>query len=213
MFRKRALLLVGLLLSLGLSACHVVDENQSQISLARPASQLIARVEKKAGVVAPSIGLPHAMSKQVFMALPKYSLQSNNPTYTQNFAHQDLGCKWIGVAGQVFDQQQNPVSSVVVQLKGTMNGTPITELGMTGTARIYGPAGYELLLGSQPFNSSGALTIQLLDSQGKPLSAAVPINTYQDCQKNLILVNFLEFEPNYQYAMPFIGSSGPSGSR
>ena len=213
MFWKRAFLIGSLALTLALSACHKVSEDESQIMIAKPAKQIVAQIEGKVQQISPSIALPHSMTKSgLFMPVPKYIPQPNNPAYTANFAHPDTQCSWIGVAGQVFDLKQNPQTSVVVQLKGTMNGTPITELGMSGTATIYGPSGYEILLGSQPFDSKNQLTVQLLDSKGKPLSGAIPINTYKDCQKNLILVNFMAVDFKYQYALPVISQGASAGS-
>ncbi len=37
-----------------------------------------------------------------------YQIQ-NSVVHTTNFAYPDLGCKWMGIAGQVFDKSGNPI--------------------------------------------------------------------------------------------------------
>jgi hypothetical protein len=50
-------------------------------------------------------------------------------------------------------------------------------------------------IGNQPVASSGTLKIQIFDLNGTPQTPLVPINTYADCSKNFILVNFSESFP------------------
>lgn len=119
-----------------------------------------------------------------------YALQPNTPVLLSGFAHPDLSCQWMGVAGQVFAASGVPRTDVVVNITGTLNGKAFTFMGLTGAAKAYGPGGYEIKLSDQPLASAATLFIQLTDLQGKVLSDQIPFNTYQDCQKNLILFNF-----------------------
>jgi hypothetical protein len=118
-------------------------------------------------------------------------VQPDTPSYLQNFAHPDKACNWMGVAGQAFDKTGNPVLNLVVVVDGVVSGKALDLLGMTGTARAYGPGGYELVVGNKAVVSSGPLTIQLFDLAGKMLTDAFPFNTVADCKKNLILINFV----------------------
>jgi len=102
----------------------------------------------------------------------------------------NYGCNWIGVAGQVFDLQGRPVMGVRVWLRGTFNGERVDLLSLTLESSPYGPSGFEFTLGDTPLNSTGQLSIQLLDQANIPISDRVYFDTYQDCQKNLILINF-----------------------
>jgi hypothetical protein len=61
---------------------------------------------------------------------------------------------------------------------------------MTGLAPQYGPGGYEITLGDRPLDSDDALTVQLFDQAMLPLSDKVTFDTFEDCDRNLILVNF-----------------------
>jgi hypothetical protein len=102
----------------------------------------------------------------------------------------NFGCNWIGVAGQVFDLQSRPVMGVRVWLRGTYNGKRVDLLSLTLESSPYGPSGFEFTLGDAPLNSSGQLSIQLLDQANIPISDRVYFDTFEDCQKNLIIINF-----------------------
>jgi hypothetical protein len=120
-----------------------------------------------------------------------YRLQTGNPARMSNFTHADAGCNWIGVAGQAFDTQGNPVTGLAVSIKGTLGSNNIDAVTITGSANAYGPGGYEIVLGTQPVASTGKLTVQLLDPSAKPLSDKIVFDTTADCAENLILMNFV----------------------
>ncbi len=101
-------------------------------------------------------------------------------------------CSWMGVAGQVFDLQGTPVRGIRIVLQGVLDGQQIESISMSGTALIYGPAGFELYLGDKTTASTGQLTVQLVDQAGLPLSAKIPFDTYAECEKNLIWLDFAE---------------------
>jgi hypothetical protein len=69
-------------------------------------------------------------------------------------------------------------------------GDPVNNLAMTGLAPQYGAGGFEITLADKVFASSSDLWIQLLDQQNLPLSDRVYFNTFDDCQKNLIIIYF-----------------------
>jgi hypothetical protein len=102
----------------------------------------------------------------------------------------DLGCNWLGVAGQVFDLQGRPVKGIRVWLKGSLKGYKVDYLGLTLESSPYGPSGFEFTLADAPVNSSGTLYLQLLDQAGIPISDRVYFDTFEDCERNLILINF-----------------------
>jgi hypothetical protein len=209
---KKVSLSLLLIFAWGLTACHAVDEKDSQISLAQPASKFLGQVQAQAHSIVPAIPLPHSIPTNTFWTAPKYWVQANNPAYLTNFAHPEAACNWMGVSGQVFDTQGNPVPNLTVSVSGTLNGAPVSLLGMTGTSKMYGPAAYEVVLGNQGVASVGSLVVQLLDASSKPISMPAPIDTYQDCQKNLVLVNFYEAPDPRRYVLPVIMSGSAAGS-
>ena len=63
-------------------------------------------------------------------------------------------------------------------------------MNLTGVALNYGRSGYEFTLADHPIASKQSAWVQLLDQSNLPLSPKVYFNTYEDCSKNLIIVNF-----------------------
>ncbi len=121
---------------------------------------------------------------------PQLSTQQNTPAYVINFIHPEQGCSYLGIAGQVFDLIGNPVSGKIIEISGKINNLPILLLGLTGSAPAIGPGGFELKIADTPFDSQDSIFIQIFDIDGKPLSAIIPIRTYADCSRNLIIINF-----------------------
>lgn len=101
-----------------------------------------------------------------------------------------LGCEWLVIAGQVWNLQDKPVTGYTLHLFGELGGYEIEQYKITGSETAYGQSGYEFALEGLVLTSSEALYIQLQDRDGAPLSKLVALATYEDCQKNLILVNF-----------------------
>jgi len=124
----------------------------------------------------------------------QYEVQPNSPVYMQNFAHPELGCNWLGVAGQVFDKSGTPVKNLVIVVEGTLNNKPVELLGLTSgsLASDYGIAPYEIQIASQVVASEAALMVTVYDLSGNMLSLPVAFNTYSDCTKNLVIVNFID---------------------
>jgi hypothetical protein len=102
----------------------------------------------------------------------------------------DLACAWQGVGGSVVDSNGSPIVGMVVRLVGTYNGDSINLTTVSGVSPDYGKSGFEFTLGTTPINSTKDLYVQLLDQAGLPLADNLYINTYSDCNKNLILVLF-----------------------
>lgn len=106
--------------------------------------------------------------------------------------HTDGNCNWQGVAGQVVDIQGRPVLGLMIHLSGYYNGKSIDQTTLSGGAQEwYGKSGYEFVLSTgQPIDSVGRLSVQLTDTAYVAISDKIVFNTYADCQKNLILINF-----------------------
>jgi flagellar basal body-associated protein FliL len=112
---------------------------------------------------------------------------------TNTTFHPNMDCNWQGVAGKVTDIQGKAVSNLAIHLTGTYNGKSVDQTTLSGgAAKWIGDGGYEIVLqvGSAPIDSIGLLTIQIEDSSYIPLSAPITFDTYSDCARNLILINF-----------------------
>ena len=44
-----------------------------------------------------------------------FEIQEGSPSYEVNSLHASAGCGWMGVAGQIFDREGNPISGVLVE--------------------------------------------------------------------------------------------------
>jgi hypothetical protein len=120
----------------------------------------------------------------------QFVLQPGNPVAIANIGHPDLGCSWMGIAGQATGLDKSPVKGLLIQLGGALNGKNMVPVTLTGTASQYGEGGYEFTLSEKPVASNDSLWVQLLSQEGKPLSERVYFDTFSDCDKALILLNF-----------------------
>jgi hypothetical protein len=104
----------------------------------------------------------------------------------------DTSCSSMYVAGKALDSGNNPVTGLQVKLGGSVPGKTFVPAltTLTGISPVYGPSGFEFDLRVAPVASSKGLWVQLFDQSGAPLSEQFQLKTYNDCKKNLILVNF-----------------------
>jgi len=126
-----------------------------------------------------------------------YALQVMNPFYLSNFVHEELGCKWLGVAGQIFNRGGQVQTNILIKAGGKISGVPVAEdmtmpLAEPDTDQAYGPGGYELTLSTAPADSDSSAWVQLFNLEGDPLSDKIYLVTYDDCAKNLVVMNFIE---------------------
>lgn len=134
-------------------------------------------------------GTPGSPTPTVPNTAYNYLLRATPSYLAGDIMHPDDGCK-LWVAGQAFDMKGSPVIGITVQMGGSLNRKSVYLLSLTGTALQYGPGGYEFELAPEPLASNETVWIQLLNQEMVPISERVFINTFADCEKNLILVNF-----------------------
>lgn len=112
------------------------------------------------------------------------------PLYIQNIHYPDLGCDWMGLGGQVFALNGAPLKFLTVHLGGTLGGGTLDVLTLTGTAPQYGEGGYEFTLADSVIASNDSVWVELLDQGGLPLSDKIYFDTFADCERNQILINY-----------------------
>jgi hypothetical protein len=120
-----------------------------------------------------------------------YLLQPGSPLAMENIFHQERGCNWMGIGGQVFGDSGQPIGMLVVEVGGQLEGENIEALTLTGSASQWGPGGFEFGLAEKPILSSESLWVQVLDLEGNPLSEQVYIDTFDDCERAVVMVNFV----------------------
>jgi len=121
-----------------------------------------------------------------------FAVQTGSPVYMVNFVRTSAGCNWSGIAGQVFDSEGKPLTGYIVKVTGTYNSTAVSSLAVTGmaTGTPYGPASYEIVLGTKALASTDMLSIQLFDPGGNVLTTPLRFSTHADCAKILVIINF-----------------------
>jgi len=141
--------------------------------------------------------LPAETSTPQFTTTPfPFVLQSDTPAYIKNFAHPSKGCDWLGIAGQVFDEDGKPLLNKIVMVTGKIEEEVLEIVGVTGVpeADIYGPGGFEIQIADHVLDSEKALTIQVYNLDGIPISDSISFDTIDDCGKNLIIINYQSTE-------------------
>jgi len=117
-----------------------------------------------------------------------YTLQAGNPFYLPNFNHPGADCNWMGIAGQVFGFEGEPLLGVTIDV-GVAESVEST--GITGEEQAYGLGGYEIKLADAPLATSGVYWVQAFDAEGTPLSERIFFDTFADCERNLVLLNLV----------------------
>jgi hypothetical protein len=103
---------------------------------------------------------------------------------------QASGCNWQGVGGSVVDANNSDIIGMVIRIAGRYNGKTVSMTTVSGVSPDYGKSGFEFVLGTVPIASTDDLYLQLLDQAGLPLADNIYIDTFNDCEKNLVLVRF-----------------------
>lgn len=98
----------------------------------------------------------------------------------------------MGVRGQAVDMSGAPIFGLIVRLGGTLTGVSLKMpmMSLTGVMLSYGRADYEFKLADKPVASKHTLWIELLNQEGVPLSGKIYFDTYNSCDKNLIVIDF-----------------------
>ncbi len=132
----------------------------------------------------------------------EYTTQMPTPLFTTNFAHLEEGCNWLGMSGQIFDINNQPVEGMVVVVTGRAGYAIPAALAYSGLAPTYGPGGYEVFLGDE--NLGGEYKVQLFDPEGTPLSSEVTVSVPAGCDSNLIIINFIDSSKSNLIFLPII---------
>jgi hypothetical protein len=133
-----------------------------------------------------------------------FLFQKGTPVAIQNFVQLDKGCNWSGIGGQVFSKTGMPITGLVIKLTGKLEGQNILYYAVTGGSLQFGPGGFLIELTDHPVASKNTATLQVLDITGEAKSAPIPISTYGDCNRNLLMVNIIELPLRNPFYLPVI---------
>jgi hypothetical protein len=130
-------------------------------------------------------------------AAPKpFQLHTGSPSYIPAFMHQEDGCSWVGIAGQVIHYNGTGMANLAVLVTGTLDGQQISRAVLTSADSSYGPGGYEIFIANRIGKPGENVLVQLFSIDNQPLSDPLVIAVPDQCDQNLALVNFkfLPFE-------------------
>jgi len=101
----------------------------------------------------------------------------------------------VYLAGNVVDLNDRPVVLLTVRATGTIGDQTVDLEVLSGSNTDYSESGWEIKLSDQKADTFGTITVGLY-AQGRfdPISDLVVINTYDDCSRNLAVVNFVQEE-------------------
>ncbi|MGD8455320.1 MAG: hypothetical protein PVF83_02960 [Anaerolineales bacterium] len=125
-------------------------------------------------------------------SLTHFKAQEGTPLY---LAHTD-GCGGLYIAGNVVDLAGNPVVFMLVRVGGTLGGENLQlEDTLSGSNPNYSSSGWEVKIADAPIDSTGTVFVELyrLESED-PVSDLIIVDTFNDCDRNLIMVNFVQDE-------------------
>ena len=117
-----------------------------------------------------------------------YVIQAGTPLGLQHPAY--LECNWMGVGGQVFGVDGGMVENVIIYTWGTIDNQPVSNVTTVGSAPQWGPSGFEIQLADHPIASKDTLWLQLYDAEWHLVSNQVRLETYGECERNFVMINF-----------------------
>jgi hypothetical protein len=101
------------------------------------------------------------------------------------------GCNWLGMAGEVLDQNGEPITGIAVVLNGGGLQNIVTQ---SGSQTAFGPSGWEHFVDNKV--KEGIFTIQLWhkkyasSTENEPVSELVEVRTRKDCRANMAYLVF-----------------------
>lgn len=201
--RKIFLLMLFFSMLIGISACDFgslfVDVGQPTPTGVIPVATLTtsppsATIESTQSPIATSTPHPTGTPTNTPTPPPDFILQLGSPRAIPNVFRPELGCNWMGIAGQVFGPDESPLLNIVVEVGGALAGEPYMGLGMTGSTPFFGIGGFEVTLADHPLATHGTLWVELYGLDGQILTERIYFDTYDSCEQNLIIMNFSPFE-------------------
>lgn len=121
---------------------------------------------------------------------PHYKAQEGTPIY---LPHLD-GCGGLYIAGNVVDIYGNYINFMIVRVGGTLGGELLNiEDTNSGSNKNYTDSGWEVKIADAPIDSTGTVYVELyLQGSDDPVSDLIIVDTYNDCNRNLVIINFVQ---------------------
>lgn len=119
----------------------------------------------------------------------RYIPQDGTPSYLGHSS----GCTGLYLAGNITDAEKSPVMLMTVRVTGTLGGEELYLEALSGSSPQYTASGWEIKLSDSLIPSSGSLVVALYEQGAwEPISDPVAFDTFNDCSRNLVVVNFVQ---------------------
>jgi hypothetical protein len=115
-----------------------------------------------------------------------FTKTNDTPAYQQNYVN-PAGCDWMGMAGQVFGLDGQPLTTGY--RVRVWNDNYDERVGL-GSAPSYGLGGWEHTLGETPTQQT--FNVQLETTGGTRVSLVYQVQSRAGCNENLIVFNFVK---------------------
>lgn len=119
-----------------------------------------------------------------------FSAQTGTPVYA---AHPD-GCDGIYLVGNVIDLGGSPLPGITVDAGGSLGGATIsTDPVSSGDNINFSPSGWQIKISDSLIASTSSVYVALYgEDPSTAISDLVFVDTYNDCDRNMIMVNFVQ---------------------
>jgi len=232
MFRRVSILLVVSVFLVSCSLVNLASDNSPAEPSSQPATETALPATATDTVVPTETAIPLPAPTQVITSTtvitstistpkapqyvqtqidePKYVVQPGTPLAVANFVQTEAGCNWSGIGGQVFSADGAPVTNLVIDIEGKLDGRDVLFLAITGTAPQIGPGGYVITFGDHPVASDSTMFFQVFNLQGIPQSDLIPLKTYASCDQNMIVLNLTVVENKVEIYLPSVYDDSPT---
>jgi hypothetical protein len=151
-----------------------------------------------AALIPSATAIPFPTATRVVLNTPAPSITSSQQRYipqagTPSYLGHSSGCTGLYLAGNITDAEKSPVMLMNVRVTGTLGGEEIYLEALSGSSPQYTASGWEIKLSESLIPSSGSLVVALYEQGGwEPISDSVVFDTFNDCSRNLVVVNFVQ---------------------
>jgi hypothetical protein len=116
--------------------------------------------------------------------------QNGTPVYSPH----PNGCDGIYLVGNVVDIEGSPLPGIVVDAGGSLGGATIDPLPSTsGDHPEFSSSGWQIKISDELIASASSVYVALYSDEVEgAISDLVFIDTYDDCDHNMIMVNFVQ---------------------
>ncbi len=121
---------------------------------------------------------------------PAFTVLPPSPSLTSNFVNPGAGCNFMGIGGQVYDMNNQPLPGIQISVT---SDTGFNQTTISGSNTTMGQSGWLIQVDTKV--SPITYIVELKSPQGVSLSNKVRVSFPGTCEQNLALINFKQGRP------------------